>query len=263
MAVKCTYCGGTCVDNGGGEYECEFCGATFSKNEMHATAAAKTPVETKNNADSGVDVFDSNVNGVLEIMAAGIKSAWAGSGYIVSTKGYAITNAHVAADADNNGRPCQKMVVRVCNREIPATVVALADDNAGLGQGVDLALIRLSAMPQGTIALTFDSFNNVRNGEKVFVIGNSLGDGTCITSGIVSDKRRILNGKELLMTDCAINCGNSGGPIFNEKGLVIGTICSSRLKADGGDAKGMNYAVPGDIVQQFIEQANRQLGLNI
>lgn len=254
MAVKCIHCGGSCAEIGNGKYECDFCGATFSKEELVPAVKKQSIPETKN-TDSGVDVFDKNINGILEIMAAGKGGSWAGSGYIVSENGFAITNAHVAADED--GQPCRKMVVRVCKQEIPATVVALADDKAGRGSGVDLAIIKLAKMPTEAIALSFETFSNVHSGEKVFVIGNSLGDGTCITSGIVSDKRRVLDGKELLMTDCAINGGNSGGPIFNEKGLVIGTICSSRIKADGSDTKGMNYAVPCDIVQQFIEQVRR------
>ena len=261
MAVKCIHCGGSCREIGNGEYECEFCGTTFNKEEL-VPAFKKQSIPEMKNADSGVDVFDENINGILEIMAAGKNGSWAGSGYIVSQKGFAITNAHVAAD-DVDGQPCQKMVVRVCGLEIPATVVALADNKAGRGDGVDLALIKLKQMPSEAKSLVFEDFSNVRNGEKVFVIGNSLGDGTCITSGIVSDRRRTLNGKELLMTDCAINGGNSGGPIFNEKGRVIGTICSSRIKADGSDTKGMNYAVPGDIVQQFVEQVQRRAGIKL
>ncbi len=258
MALKCKQCGGVCTENGNGEYECQFCGATFGKEEL-VPALKKQAIPEMPRSDSGVDVFDKNINGILEIMAAGRKGAWAGSGYLISQRGFAITNAHVAAD--ETGQPCQKMAVRICGCEVPAAVVALADDKAGHGNGVDLAMIQLARLPQGATALAFESFSRVRNGEKVYVIGNSLGDGTCITSGIVSDKRRVLDGKELLMTDCAINGGNSGGPIFNEKGLVIGTICSSRLKADGSDTKGMNYAVPGDIVQQFIERVKKQLRL--
>lgn len=259
MAVKCISCGGSCHELANGKYECDFCGAVFG-GESVAPAAAARSVPQKH-GDSGVNVFDKNINGVLEIMAAGKKGAWAGSGYIVSAHGFAITNAHVAADED--GQPCRKMAVRVCGQEIPATVVALADDKAGRGKGVDLALIRLANMPAGAAVLSFERFSNVRNGERVFVIGNSLGDGSCITSGIVSDRRRSVDGRELLMTDCAINGGNSGGPIFNEKGLVIGTICSSRIQQDGSAAKGMNYAVPVDIVQQFIGQVQKSAGIRL
>ena len=80
-----------------------------------------------------------------------------------------------------------------------------------LEQGVDLALLKLSKMPFRAKVLEFEDFSNVRIGEPVFVIGNSLGYGTCITSGIVSDKERNVNGKMLLMTDCAVNGGIPAG----------------------------------------------------
>lgn len=80
------------------------------------------------------------------------------------------------------------------------------------------------------------------------MIGNSLGGGTCITSGIVSDRRRTLEGKARLMTDCAVNRGNSGGPVFNEAGEVVGTIVAVTTAAEG-----MNYAIPADVVLAYIK----------
>lgn len=242
MALKCKNCGGDCKPTSNGEYECTCCGASFGKDDL--MPKQKKAAETNDNG--GIDVFDKNINGILEIRCAGQKGSWSGSGYIVSNNGYAITNAHVAAD-DVDGKPCKQMVVKVCNQAIPATVIALADDKAGHGNGVDLALIKMAQMPRDAVALEFEDFNNVRNGEKVYVIGNSLGYGTCITSGIVSDRLRNVNGNMLLMTDCAVNPGNSGGPMFNEKGLIIGTIVSG---IDG--AEGMNFAIPENIVQDFL-----------
>ena len=259
MAVKCVQCGGPCSDIGGGEYECQFCGATFSKAELNpAFAKQATPVASA--ADSGADVFDKNISGVLEISAVGKKSSWSGSGYLFSNSGYAITNAHVAAD-DVDGRPAQKMAVRVCNQTVPATVVALADDKAGSGSGVDLAIIKLAQMPMGARALTLEEPDKLRNGESVFVIGNSLGQGTCITSGIISDKARRSDGLDYIMTDCAVNGGNSGGPIFNQSGNVIGTITLQGRTRTGADAEGMNYAIPIKTVKAFIEQVQRQAGI--
>ena len=255
MAVKCIQCGGPCSEIGGGEYECQFCGATFSREEL-SPAFAKQAMPAANSSDSGADVFDKNISGVLEISAVGKKGSWSGSGYIFSNSGYAITNAHVAAD-DVDGQPCKKMVVRVCNQSVPASVVALADDKAGSGDGVDLAIIKLAQMPMGARALTLEEPDKLRNGESVFVIGNSLGQGTCITSGIISDKARRGDGIDYIMTDCAVNGGNSGGPIFNQKGYVIGTITLQGRTHSGADAEGMNYAIPAKIVQQFIEKVER------
>jgi serine protease Do len=118
----------------------------------------------------------------------------------------------------------------------------------GHGDGVDLALIKLSRVPQGAVRVTFENFNRVRNGERVFAIGNSLGFGTCITSGIVSDRSRVVDGETLLMTDCAVNSGNSGGPIFNEEGRVIGAIVSGISGAEG-----MNFAIPASTVVDFLK----------
>lgn len=255
MAMKCIHCGGSCHEVKNDEYECQFCGATFSKEEL-APAFKKQSIQERKNNDSGVDVFDKNINGVLEIMAAGKKGSWAGSGYIISEKGFAITNAHVAADED--GQPCRKMVVRVCKQEIPATVVALADDKAGNGNGVDLALIKLAKMPVDAVALLFGDSDHLRNGEQIYVIGNSLGAGTCITGGILSDKNR--NG--LLMYDSATNPGNSGGPVFNSEGLVIGTHVAG-TNPNGVKVQGMNYAIPSNIAQQFIEQVQRRAGIKL
>lgn len=253
MAVKCIHCGGSCAEIGNGMYECDFCGATFSKEELVPAVKKQSIPETKN-TDSGVDVFDKNINGILEIMAAGKGGSWAGSGYIVSENGFAITNAHVAADDD--GQPCRKMVVRVCKQEIPAMVVALADDKAGRGSGVDLAIIKLAKMPVGAVVLSFGDSDCLRNGEQIYVIGNSLGEGTCITGGILSDKNR--NG--LLMYDSATNPGNSGGPVFNSKGFVIGTHVAG-TNPNGVKVQGMNYAIPSNIAQQFIEQVQRRAGI--
>ncbi len=247
--IRCKKCGGTCSDIGGGMYECEFCGSVFSGNEIAAAPTAVAPAEKA--SDSGADVFDNSINGILEITCKGRKGSWSGSGYLISVGGYAVTNAHVAADSD--GRPCSSIAVKLCGHIVSASVVALADDKAGLGRGSDLALIQLSSVPASAKALPLDASGSSRNGEQVYVIGNSLGCGTCITSGIISDRaRRLGDGKTYIMTDCAVNGGNSGGPIFNCKGQVIGTIVSRGLTREGTDAEGMNYAVPVSELIAFL-----------
>lgn len=253
MNFKCKTCGGKCLLTSTGEYQCESCGSVYPYEENNSFFSRPSVVEN----DSGVNVFEKNINGILEIECTDKNEVWAGSGYLVSKNGLAITNAHVVANS-TDGRPYQNIMVKLCNQRIPAIVVALGDDRAGNGKGVDLALIQLAKIPMNATPLSFENFDRVRNGEKVYVIGNSLGDGTCITSGIVSDKNRVLNGKKVLMTDCAINGGNSGGPIFNVQGKVIGTICSERIKRDGTATKGMNYAVPADIVRFFIDETLRK-----
>lgn len=248
--MRCKLCNGECESIGGGKVKCVYCGSIFTENETsNETSFSNHTTRTK--SDSGADVFEKNINGILEISCIGEKGSWSGSGFIISESGYAITNAHVAAD-DTDGKPCRKISVRVCGQVVAATVTALADDKAGNGSGIDLAIIKLAHMPTGAKALTFADADSIRNGEPVYVIGNSLGQGVCITSGIVSDKARNVNGKMFIMTDCAVNGGNSGGPIFNEKGFVIGTVTLQGRAHDGGDAEGMNYAIPSSAVTDFI-----------
>ena len=200
-------------------------------------------VETKSN--QGVNVFDDNINGVLEITWHDDQYIHSGSGFLVSDKGYAITNTHVVTHED--GRTCGTVDVRICGENVRADVIKLGDNLHGHGTGVDLAIIKLNRVPKNAKVVEIEDFDNVRIGEQVFVIGNSLGLGTCITSGIVSDKLRNVNGKMLMMTDCAVNGGNSGGPIFNAQGKVIGAIV-----AGIDSAEGMNFAIPSSTVVDFM-----------
>ncbi|MBQ8429647.1 MAG: trypsin-like peptidase domain-containing protein [Clostridia bacterium] len=250
---KCKVCGGTLISIGNNTYKCKFCKNTYQETKVEAPMPEFSPVQKKSN--SGANVFDKNINGILELACIYPDGACAGSGLLIDNS-YAITNTHVVCDG---GRICKDVKVRICDKVVGAKVLVLGDDDGGDGDGIDLALLKLDDIPRNATPLTFADFNTVRNGEQVYVIGNSLGDGTCITSGIVSDKSRILNGQRMLMTDCAINGGNSGGPIFNVNGDVIGVIVSSRVQSDGSATEGMNYAIPVDRVEEFICGANQFL----
>lgn len=249
---KCLSCGGECKDLGGGNYRCKFCGKTFTESDFDFRPKAKKGADAPVSSDSGVDVFERNINGVLEISWGGRDGVYSGSGFLVDAKGYCITNAHVVTGPDL--RHPSSVAARICGNTVNADVVAIGDYRNGRGEGEDLALLKINNIPSGAQVLRFEDFKNVRIGEKVFVLGNSLGKGTCITGGIVSDRRRNVNGKPRLMTDCATNGGNSGGPIFSASGKVIGVIVSSALNYDGSNAEGMNYAIPSDIVTEFIDE---------
>lgn len=246
--MDCPNCGGIMVSTGSG-YRCRFCGhqsapAPSSSNQSSYSSQQnnRVPVQTKGNM--GATVYENNINGVAEITCVFPQAKSAGSGYLINNQGYLITNTHVVT---YNCAPCNNITVRMAGEEVRARIVALGDDKGGHGNGVDLALLKLDRIPRKAKALAIADFNTVKIGESVFVIGNSLGYGSCITGGIVSDKKRNVNGKMLLMTDCAINSGNSGGPIFNENGKVIGTIVSAITSA-----KGMNFAIPADTVVNFL-----------
>ena len=250
--MKCIYCGAQISNTDGGKVTCPYCGSSFIDDTAPAAPApaVEKQVEEKSPVSKGADVFERNINSILEITWDHPLGTVSGSGLLIDEYGLALTNAHVVCNELN--QPVTNLNVLIAGKKTKATVIRLGDDQSGRGKGVDLALIRLKSVPSKAIPVTLADFKDVRIGEQVFVIGNSLGDGTCITAGIVSDKERKINGHTVLMTDCAINGGNSGGPIFNSKGEVIGVICSKRRQADGSATEGMNYAIPIYIAQRFI-----------
>lgn len=248
MKIPCRLCGGDAVEERPGEYRCLYCGGTFLKADERPQPTEKVGRD----GDAGADVYEDNVGGVLELSCSGSDGTWSGSGYIITGDGYAVTNAHVAAD--DGGAPCDEIRAKVIGKSVRASVVALADDRAGHGRGNDLALIKLERMPVGAKALKLADSSAVRNGETVFAVGNSLGAGTCIVRGIVSDRARKINGKTMIMNDCQTNPGNSGGPLFNKQGEVIGTVVSHALNSDGTSAAGMRYAIPSNTVKEFADK---------
>lgn len=256
--MKCIYCGALIYDSGDGKIVCPYCGGSFVDETIPAAPAPAVESQDSSNASAsnGADVFERNMNSILEITWNHPLGTVSGSGLLINKDGHALTNAHVVCNELH--QPVNNLDVVIAGKKTKATVIRLGDDAGGRGKGVDLALIKIRTVPEKAQAVNFANFDDVRIGEQVFVIGNSLGDGTCITAGIVSDKQRTINGHTVLMTDCAINGGNSGGPIFNAKGDVIGVICSKRLKADGSATEGMNYAIPINIAERFLKLLNKE-----
>lgn len=196
---------------------------------------------------SGDEIFSACIDSVIEVRARRGKTLFSGSAYSLGG-GYAITNAHVVAEG---GKPADHIELYACGETFSASIAALG---SSFPEKEDLALLKLAGAPDRLKAVTFADMAEVRNGRQLYVIGNSLGSGTCITAGVVSDDRRTVEGKPRLMTDCAVNRGNSGGPVFDDCGRVVGTIVAVTTSAEG-----MNYAIPADIVQKFIKQCGISL----
>lgn len=248
----CNSCGGELIPIGENYQYCAYCGNVYGcDNAVSAKAIDKNEIRQ---FDIGANVFEDNINSVLEIRWRDGQYLHSGSGFMISSDGYAITNTHVVTT--DSGDPCNTVNVNVAGDSTEAEVIKLGDTKHGRGNGIDLALLKLKNTKEKR-AVRFADFESVKIGEQVFVIGNSLGHGTCITSGIVSDKRRAVNGKMLLMTDCAINGGNSGGPMFNAKGEVIAVIVSGISGAEG-----MNFAIPIDDVVRFINDCSLKIEIN-
>lgn len=163
-----------------------------------------------------------------------------GSGFIVSADGYIITNTHVVDDVD-------EVVVKLNDkREFRAKVV-------GTDERTDIALIKIDAdkLPHVTIG----DPERLKVGEWVLAIGAPFGFENSVTAGIVSAKGRSLpqeNYVPFIQTDVAVNPGNSGGPLFNMRGEVVGV--NSQIISRSGGYMGLSFAIPIDVAMDVADQ---------
>jgi serine protease Do len=168
-----------------------------------------------------------------------------GSGFVVSEDGFVVTNNHVIEGAD------EIMVEFPNGTEHAATVI-------GVDKNIDIALLKLNVNEP----LDFVSFGNsdtARVGDWVMAIGNPLGQGFSVSAGIISARNRELSGSydDYIQTDAAINRGNSGGPLFNMDGHVIG-VNTAILSPNGGSI-GIGFSMSANVVSPVVEQL-RQFG---
>jgi len=162
-----------------------------------------------------------------------------GSGFIVSPNGYILTNAHVVAEAS------EVMVRLTDRREFSAKVV-------GVDRRTDVAVIRINADQLPTV--TIGDPSRLRPGEWVVAIGSPFGFENSVTAGIVSATSRSLPNDytPFIQTDAAVNPGNSGGPLFNLRGEVVGI--NSQIYSRSGGFMGISFAIPIDLAMNVEAQ---------
>lgn len=168
----------------------------------------------------------------------------AGSGFIISSDGYILTNTHVVEDAD-------EVTVRLIDRrEYQAKVI-------GADERTDVAVIKINATNLPTVKLGDPS--KVKPGQWVLAIGSPFGFENSATAGIVSATERALPGDSsyvpFIQTDVAVNPGNSGGPLFNLAGEVIGI--NSQIFSRTGGYMGVSFAIPIDVARNVAQQLVR------
>lgn len=161
-----------------------------------------------------------------------------GSGFIVSADGYVMTNAHVVDDADNI------YVTLTDKREFKARLI-------GVDDRTDIAVVKIDASSLPTV--TIGDSNKVRVGEWVVAIGSPFGLDNTVTAGIVSAKGRETGDYlPFIQTDAAVNPGNSGGPLINMQGEVIGI--NSQIYSRTGGFMGIAFAIPIDEAMRVANQ---------
>jgi serine protease Do len=163
-----------------------------------------------------------------------------GSGFIISSDGYVLTNYHVVDGAD-------EIIVRLSDRrELKAEII-------GEDQRSDIALLKINAsnLPVAKIGESHD----LRVGDWVLAIGSPFGFDHSATAGIVSAKGRSLpreNYVPFIQTDVAINPGNSGGPLFNQDGEVVGV--NSQIYSRTGGYMGLSFSIPIEVAMDVVGQ---------
>ena len=163
----------------------------------------------------------------------------AGSGVIISSDGYIVTNNHVVAGAD------EILVKLNDNTEYKGRII-------GLDETTDLALVKVEA--KNLPAITIGNSDELKIGEWVLAVGNPFNLTSTVTAGIVSAKARSLgaNGVEsFIQTDAAINAGNSGGALVNERGELVGI--NAMLYSQTGSYAGYGFAIPTSIMNKVVK----------
>ena len=172
------------------------------------------------------------------------RSSSLGSGFVIDPSGIVITNNHVIADAN------EVTVIFTDGQKLKAEVL-------GKDQKVDVAVLRVK--PEKPLkAVKFGDSDKARVGDWVLAVGNPFGLGGSVTAGIVSARNRNIDSgpyDNYIQTDASINKGNSGGPLFNMDGEVIG-INTAILSPSGGSV-GIGFATPANTVQPVIEQLQK------
>jgi serine protease Do len=164
-----------------------------------------------------------------------------GSGVIVSKEGHILTNRHVIAQME-------KIEVQLTDGRVePATLI-------GADEQTDIAVLKIEA--KNVEPLAFGDSDQVRVGQLVFAIGNPFGLQETVTQGIVSAKgRRAVadSGVEFFQTDAAVNQGNSGGPLLNLRGEIIGINSAIYSTSDEGAWLGISFAIPSNVARRALD----------
>ena len=245
-------------------YRCEACGETFStetaylarKAREEKRAAIEQAAKQKKAAPVSSDTLDApeiyrrNRNSVVELTAEKGDCVGSGTGMVLPG-GYVLTNAHVVFTKETATRvqAADSLIGVTADKRRMAFDIVYADVRR------DMALIVSDDL--AAPAVTFAD-GDVTIGEKVYAIGNSKGQGICMLDGIVSDRERFISGERYIMYSAPTVGGNSGGPLFNAHGEVIG-MCTLGQK----DGSLMNYAIPTPVLQAFLREAEEKEGIAI
>ena len=239
MKNVCRNCGSEDVVIKDNKMYCPCCGRSFD-------LTPKKEETTVHVDDASSRKVDKMFNRVVSIQALVDTTIKVGTAFFISTK-YAITNAHILFDDETRASD-------IVGKNYEGTKTyhfEIVDYDMDL----DIALLE----SKDVSAFHFCTLTElVKNGEEVFAIGNSKGEGLCIVNGLVSDKSRKVDGIEYIMSSVLVTNGNSGGPLFNAHGFVVGMITMSTP-----DVAMMNYALPSKAINLFLSRVKNTKGIPV
>jgi S1-C subfamily serine protease len=237
------------LDNDGTSTQTVTAPVTVSQPAATAAPATTTPADPLGTATTAApsrarplaDIYDASAPGVVSVATQG----GSGSGFVIDSQGYILTNQHVVENAT------EVSVGFADGGQVPAKVV-------GTDPSTDVALLKVDLDASALHPLPLGDSSSVRVGDAVVAIGNPFGLDRTLTAGIVSAKGRTIESpanwaiEDVIQTDASINRGNSGGPLLDARGAVIGI--NSQIEAQGGPGNiGIGFAVPINTVKDVAD----------
>jgi S1-C subfamily serine protease len=232
------------------------------------TSSDRSPREDAITGANGFDpegIYERESPGVVTIISAGLKSETGagggdsgglGSGFVISKKGEVATNAHVVTSGEGAKiSEAKRVYVRFSDgNQVDAKVV-------GFDPFADVALLKIDPDHLKLRALPLGSTKGLKVGAPVAAIGSPFGEEQSLSIGVISATERSIDSltgfstSGAIQTDAAINHGNSGGPLLDADGDVLGI--NSQIRTESGDGTGVGFAVPVDAVKRSIEQLRK------
>lgn len=235
------------------------CGGS-SKDDDGGTTQATGPTRTQAIESGSGGAFDpqavykNDSDGVVTLLAAGAGgSGGLGSGFVVSDSGEVVTNAHVVTTGQGASiRKASQVFVRFGDgNQVSARIV-------GFDPFSDVALVKVDPEGLKLRPLALGTIDDVKVGEPVAAIGSPFGEERSLSVGVISATDRAIESLTgfatigALQTDAAINSGNSGGPLLDGQGRVLGI--NSQIRSSSGSGSGVGFAVPVDVVKRSLDQ---------
>ena len=220
-------------------------GTVVLLNDDTAPAAATTTVVTNSTRPTSAglsagDIYKNSQSAVVEIQAGNAT----GTGFVIDEQGHLVTNNHVVGDS-------QTVSIRFADEsEEQGRVI-------GTDPSTDIALVQVDLTGHDVTPVKLGSSADVEVGDPVYAIGNPFRLERTLTAGIVSAVNRDITApnkftiNDVIQTDAPVNPGNSGGPLLNASGNVVGVV--SQIQSENGGNVGIGYAVPSDTVDNVVD----------